>query len=76
MNSTSCSYCLGIHLKIAKLQQRQQESKLKSTKKKAAQLETKNQKDMLVKSDSADAFQKYWATDGKSVLSSKDTKQS
>ncbi len=31
---------------------------------------------MLVISEPADAFKKYWATGGKSDLSSKDTKQS
>ncbi len=29
---------------------------------------------MLVKSEAFDAFEKYWAADGKSALSSKDTK--
>ncbi len=39
---------------------------------KYAHLETKNQKEMLVKSKSVVALKKYQATDGKSALSSKD----
>ncbi len=74
VTSTGRLYRLGIQIAnskiVTKAARRQIEIK---NEKKAAQLETKNQKELFVKSEAANAFEKFQKA-GKSAVSSKDTK--